>query len=70
MNEEVVFLRSNSHRAEDNNEIVIASNQLGLTGNLQSDVIVREPTGTEDRELLSPDQRSTCVNCRNSGLDE
>ena len=70
MNEEVVFLRSNSHCAEDNHEIVIASNQLGLTGNLQGDVIVRKTTGTEDRELLSPDQRSTCVNSRNSGLDK
>ena len=68
--EEVVFFSSNTHCTENDDKLLVASLQLGLTSDLQCNVIVRKTRSRENWQLLSTNECCTAVDCRNSSLDE
>src|SRR6266545_2993843 len=64
------LLVRDAHRREDDAERLLAPEDLRLPGDLERDVVVRQPRTREQRELLTPHERVQPVDRRDAGLDE
>ncbi len=68
--EEVVFFSGDSHSTEHNNEFFIGILEFGLSGDLQSNVVVRETRCRENWQLLSTHQTRTQIDSGHTSLNE
>ena len=69
-NEEIGFLKGDTHSCKNNCEFIIGIANLCLTGNLCREVCMRQTRTRENGQLLSANKGIQTVNSRNTGLNE
>ncbi len=70
IDEIVGFLESDAHRGKDNSEIAGTAADLGLAGDLGSELGMRQTGSRENRQLLAADEGVQAIDRRNAGLDK
>ena len=59
-----------AHAGEDDGELDVLAQELGLADDLRGDLVVRQAVAAEDRQLLPAHQRVHAVDGGDAGLDE
>ncbi len=70
LNKVIRLLKRDTHSRKYNGELLILTANLRLSGNLRSQLGMRQTGTREDRQLLAADQRVQSVNRGYTGLDE